>query len=65
MTIDNPWFFGEFYGFISSLPAISVQILKCSQDMHEEVGMAIFLGANFRRLLSAWIQVMPWNERQF
>ena len=27
--------------------------------------MAIFLGANSSRILSSWIQVMPWNERQF
>ncbi|XP_065622816.1 uncharacterized protein LOC111989583 isoform X2 [Quercus suber] len=26
--------------------------------------MAIFLGANSRRILSSWIQVMPWNETQ-
>ena len=28
-------------------------------------GMSIFLGVNSRRILSSWIQVMPWNERQF
>ena len=28
-------------------------------------GWAIFLGANSSRIWSAWIQVMPWNEREF
>ena len=65
LTIDNPWFFCECYGFISSLQAIAIQLLKCSWDWHEEIGMAIFQGANSRRILNAWIQVMPWNERQF
>lgn len=28
-------------------------------------GGAIFLGANSSRIWSAWIQVMPWNGREF
>lgn len=58
-------------------PNVSFSILTCppaviewewirgSWDWREGVGMAIFLGANSRRIWSAWIQVMPWNERQF
>ena len=58
-------------------PNVSFSILTCSPaviewewirgswDWREGVGMAIFLGANSRRIWSAWIQVMPWNERQF
>lgn len=58
-------------------PNVSFDILICypaviewewirgSWDWREGVGMAIFLGANSRRIWSAWIQVMPWNERQF
>ena len=58
LTIDNPLFFCDCYGFINSLPAIAVQLLKCSWDWHEEVGMAIFLVVNSRQILTSWIQVM-------
>ena len=58
-------------------PNVSFSILTCSTavierewirgswDWRDRAGMAILLGANSRLIWSAWIQVMPWNERQF
>lgn len=55
-------------------PSVSFSIWLCSPqwewirgswDWREGAGMAIFLGANSGRIWSAWIQVMPWNERKF
>ena len=54
------------FSIFTCFPAvIEWEWIRGSWDWREGVGMAIFLGANSRRIWSAWIQVMPWNERQF
>lgn len=55
----------SFSIWICSPAVIQWEWIRGSWDWREGAGMAIFLGANSGRIWSAWIQVMPWNERQF
>ena len=63
LIIPNP---NVSFSIFTCFPAvIEWEWIRGSWDWREGVGMAIFLGANSRRIWSAWIQVMPWNEREF
>lgn len=54
------------FSILTCSPAvIEWEWIRGSWDWREGVEMTIFLGATSRRIWSAWIQVMPWNERQF
>lgn len=55
----------SFSIWICSPAVIQWEWIRGSWDWREGAGMAIFLGANSGRIWSAWIQVMPSNERQF
>lgn len=55
----------SFSIFTCSPAMIEWEWIRGSWDWREGAGMAIFLGANSGRIWSAWIQVMPWNERKW
>lgn len=55
----------SFYILICYPAVIEWEWIRGSWDWREGAGMAIFLGANSGQIWSAWIQVRPWNERQF
>jgi len=55
----------SFFILACSPAVIEREWIRGSWDWREGLGMAIFLGANSMRIGSAWIQVMPWNERKF